>query len=75
MHISSGENSGAGIAAIFSLICMQNRFIRHNLHFVYSNRSFCLVNVVHIVFVTAFLKKVQNLVSFGRFNKKVSTHL
>ena len=27
------------------------------------------------VFVTAFLKKVQNLVSFGRFNEKVSTHL
>ena len=39
------------------------------------NGSFRLVNVVHIVFVTAFLKKVQNLVSFGRFNKKVPTHL
>lgn len=45
------------------------------LQFFAPNRSFCLVNVVHIVFVTAFLKKVQNLVSFGRFNKKVSTHL
>ena len=42
---------------------------------MYSNRSFCLVNVDHTVYLTAFLKKVQNLVSFGRFNKKVSTHL
>ena len=49
--------------------------IRHNLHFVHSPRSFCLVNVAHTAFVTAFLKKVQNLVSFGRFNEKVSTHL
>ena len=50
---------------------------RFNIHlqFFVSNRSFCLVNVVHTVFVTAFLKKVQNLVSFGRFNKKVSAHL
>ena len=47
----------------------------NNLHFVHSPRSFCLVNVAHTAFVTAFLKKVQNLVSFGRFNEKVSTHL
>ena len=42
----------------------------NNLHFVHSPRSFCLVNVAHTAFVTAFLKKVQNLVSFGRFNEK-----
>lgn len=47
----------------------------YNLHFVYSNRSFCLVNVVRIAFVTTFLKKFQGLVNFGRFNKKVPTHL
>ena len=58
------------LASMIVRITIWNRFIRHNLHFVYSNRSFCLVNVVHTVFVTAFLKKVQNLVSFGRFNKK-----
>lgn len=45
------------------------------LQFFAPNRSFCLVNVVHTAFVTAFLKKVQILVSFGRFNKKVPAYL
>ena len=45
------------------------------LQFFAPNRSFCLVNVVHIAFVTTFLKKFQGLVNFGRFNKKVPTHL
>ena len=44
--------------------------IDYNLHFVHSHRSFYLVNVVHIVFVTAFLKKNRNFISFVYLHKK-----
>jgi len=47
--------------------------IRHNLHFVHSHRSFYLVNVVHIVFVTAFLKKIRNFISFVYLHKNADT--
>ena len=47
--------------------------IRHNLHFVYSNRSFCSVNVVHIVFVTAFLKNFRDFINFVYLYKNADT--
>ena len=47
-----------------------SRFIIHNLHFVYFNESFCLVNVVRLVFVTAFLKKSLKSCRFWTIQQK-----
>lgn len=41
-----------------------------NLHFVHSHRSFCLVNVAHTAFVTAFLKNFRDFINFVYLYKK-----
>ena len=45
----------------------------NNLHFVHSPRSFCLVNVAHTAFVTAFLKNFEILSTLYICTKNADT--
>ena len=55
----------------------ENHFLCHfiHLHFFASNRSFCLVNVIRLMFVTAFLKKSLFFVMFVRLYKESPCYL